>query len=216
MTHATRGKTVLRDDAGLPLTVYHGSRLAHLKAFDLAFAGTGVVGVNSCGGIFFTSSRENAAYYTDPVEIIGGHQILSEDGLLVYGEAPHLFVILENEDFECLANFGPFETTAEAETAARHVIEVNNGLHATGKTGVIWQTAVDDHIVAAHLTMRNPLVADGGHAPSIAMEAKAAGHDGAIIRNTLDGQEISDVYVVFDPSQVEIIHPVEPAEAPTP
>lgn len=62
----------------------------------------------------------------------------------------------------------------------------------------------------------NGLIVEGGHAPSVAAMAKAEGYDGAIIRNTLDGQVWSDIYVVFDPAQVEILSNREPCPAPTP
>jgi hypothetical protein len=62
---------------------------------------------------------------------------------------------------------------------------------------------------AAYLYMENPLVHDFKGSKfrdetykDLLVRAKAEGHDGAIFRNTYDGAEKTDIYVVFDAGQI--------------
>lgn len=64
------GASVVLDEHGGPLPVFHGSKVARLPEFCHAFVGSGVVSNNSSkrdygGAFFFTSNRQNAEFYAD-------------------------------------------------------------------------------------------------------------------------------------------------------
>lgn len=70
-------------------------------------------------------------------------------------------------------------------------------------------SGLGDNIMPAKLQLENPLEFDfeGDHYRGqtyheLLQKAKAEGHDGAIFRNTYDGADMTDIYVVFDPSQI--------------
>ena len=50
----------------IPYQSYHGSRFKNLTALNVQFSGTGIAGrSDATKALWFTSSIENAAYYTD-------------------------------------------------------------------------------------------------------------------------------------------------------
>ena len=70
-------------------------------------------------------------------------------------------------------------------------------------------SGLGENIMPAKLQLENPLEFDfeGDHYRGqtyheLLQKAKAEGHDGAIFRNTYDGGDMTDIYVVFDPSQI--------------
>ena len=70
-------------------------------------------------------------------------------------------------------------------------------------------SGLGENIMPAKLQLENPLEFDfeGDHYRGqtyheLLQKAKAEGHDGAIFRNTYDGADMTDIYVVFDPSQI--------------
>lgn len=91
-----------------PTTVraYHGSNSAPFEKFDYSKCGTGVVGSRYRGVFFFTSSLENAEYYTDT----NGHVSLweiplerplifeSESGMMPCDVLRHGCPVIYNED----------------------------------------------------------------------------------------------------------------------
>jgi len=177
--------------------VYHGSRTGGIKSFDFRFLGTGVVR-NKTKGFFFTSSYENALYYTDPIEIENSSEYLDEDDIQVYGDGPYYALIGEN------VNIGGFSTEEEALSTAKTVINKNNMLIDANTEGVIYEQRSEEQVYTAYLTMDNPLIVEGGHPSTIANEALQKGYDGAIIKDVVDGNIESDIYVVFDQSQIEL------------
>lgn len=90
-----------------------------------------------------------------------------------------------------------------------------------------WSTddVVDDAagsgLYEVYLSMRNPRVVDQGGRPyreepyaKVIAEAKAAGHDGVIFKNTYDGGPLDDVFVVFEPEQVKFTTNERPTNDP--
>ena len=87
------------------IQAYHGSRNAPFVDFDMNKVGTGVVG-NKTGLLFFTTSLENARFFTD----YGGHialwQVMLENPLIVEGRVPSYVMqhydILDMRDGHCV------------------------------------------------------------------------------------------------------------------
>jgi len=89
----------------------------------------------------------------------------------------------------------------EYDIAARERAVFSRGMDDFDKQGA--------NILPTKLRLSNPLVYDfkgSSYRESsyhdLIQKAKAEGHDGAIFRNTIDGADITDIYVVLDPSQI--------------
>ena len=196
----TASKQWLTDKAGEPLVVYHGSRAPMVEQFDAEREGTGVSMGAKPGGIFFTSSPDNAEFYADrrelPVDI-------NPDAVDTYGsDKDGYFYLVTDEQFNeqtenprAIVNHGPYPTQDQAERAGRAAVLRFNQAQKRGE---------DLFIRGYYLQMSNPFVGDDSRSPSRWIpDAKKAGHDGVIIRDVIDGYCRSDIYIVFSPSQVK-------------
>jgi len=83
-------------------------------------------------------------------------------------------------------------------------VDALEGIIDRGEFGML-----GDNIMPVKLRLEKPFEFDfmGDHYREqtyheLLEKAKAAGHDGAIFRNTYDGADMTDIYVVFDPSQI--------------
>ena len=87
--------------------------------------------------------------------------------------------------------------------------------------GIIGKSANDKgaNVIPTYLSIKNPKVVDFGGAAyrertyaDIIAQAKREGHDGVILRNTVDegfnegGDAVTDVYVAFEPTQIKSIN----------
>ena len=89
----------------------------------------------------------------------------------------------------------------EYDIAARERAAINKEMESLERQGA--------NILPTKLRLSNPLVYDfkgSSYRESsyhdLLQKAKAEGHDGAIFRNTHDGGDLTDIYVVFNPSQI--------------
>ena len=89
----------------------------------------------------------------------------------------------------------------EYDIAARERAAINKEMEGFEQQGA--------NILPTKLRLSNPLVYDfkgssyrDSSYHDLLQKAKAEGHDGAIFRNTTDGAGTTDIYVVFDPSQI--------------
>jgi hypothetical protein len=80
---------------------------------------------------------------------------------------------------------------------------------------------VGENILPVKIRLQNPLVHDfGGESyrevsyRELLGQAKREGKDGAIFRNTRDGGPVTDIYVVFEPSQIRSRYAAFDPEAP--
>lgn len=103
-------------------------------------------------------------------------------------------------------SIGGFETEEEAQLAAMNAIEKNNQLVDANAQGIIFEQDSTDQVYTAMLTIKNPLIVEGGHPPSLARKAIQEGYDGVICKNVVDGQVPSDIYVVFSDEQIRLIY----------
>jgi len=67
-------------------------------------------------------------------------------------------------------------------------------------------------VMDTYLSIQNPFIFDYKGKPRdnnrysrLIAEAKAAGYDGVIFKNTFDGAELTDIYVVYEPEQIKSI-----------
>jgi tRNA G10 N-methylase Trm11 len=185
------------DENGEPRVMYHGSRIAGLTEFKKEFVGTGLVSANKSGGFYFTSNRGTADYYTEPQIIDNVGEEIDEDDFIIYGDTAPYFALHPELDI----NFGGFQSEQEAKMAIKEVVNKNNQGDA-----IIWETTVDDLIYSVFLQVNNPAVAEDLRAfRNIEPLASKNGYDGVIVKDIVDGSDLSDVVLVFEPTQIKSI-----------
>lgn len=176
---------------GTPLEVYHGS-LAHIDEFDAGKLGSNTNAPSAREGFFFTSRKATAEYYS-------------------------------------VGQFGTIEKAEKEAARARKFGE--SALDTARRLGneadvAKWTQFIADNagpnVKKVYLSLKNPLVHDfrgrvfrDESYKELIAKAKAAGHDGLILKNTFDAGETSkldawmsgrfkseDIYVAFDKSQI--------------
>lgn len=175
------------DGKGKPLVVYHGSKSPWVERFDLAMEGSGVVGSTRRGGFWFTTSKDNAQFYTDR------RAKKQATDFQVYGHADQRFADVYDRQGQSLFQMGPFETEERAELAASaEMVRYNRHLRH------------DTFVLSVYLVLRNPLMLDGvvPRAPEFAA-AIQGGHDGIWARDIVDGSCAADSIVVFNPLSIK-------------
>ena len=187
------GESKVVDSEGKPLVVYHGSRSPYIDQFDLNMEGTGAVntGNKKLGGVWFTSSKNNARFYADARE---GTKA-SLDSISVYGEKGAYYAAVSDVNDESLFQVGPYQTADAAENAANDAVERYNADPNRGEA-----------VFATYLALKNPFIIEGTVPREKEFKAaKDAGHDGIIAKNVVDGQYHGDVYVAFSPTQIKSV-----------
>jgi hypothetical protein len=185
------------DEGGSPLVLYHGTNQP-IDAFDPKRGGS-ATGENAGAtkGFFFTDSKDVAQQYADRA----GRTLVPN------------------------AAFHERESQRLQREAARH--EAKGDWDAYEKAMMAWEdheakgvNASDDegkNIVHAHLSIQNPMVLDFGGGrlsadrdlDSLIDKAKAAGHDGMILKNLEDSPQmgiVSNHYVAFHPHQIKSVN----------
>jgi len=158
---------------------------------------SGGFGRTKYGGFFFTSEPENAQFYADQKEL----QELNPNFVSAYGEGDEWYYSASDEEGNNMLNGGKFKTPELAKKAGRdHVKRYNDAL----------RRKEDMFVRGYNLKIENPLEVSSqdmrAHKWSPAMLiplAKDAGKDGVIVRDFHDGAMASDIYIVFDGSQIQ-------------
>lgn len=193
------------DENGKPQVVYHGSRSPWIGSFDLGMEGTGVVMNNSnskLGGVWFTTSRENAEFYADERDKPRASE--EEDDIQAYGFKDKWYAAIPTEsnydededeysDNEIIFTVGPFKTPDEAE---------KDGL----RQAILYNKKLDHNtfVLEVYLRITNPLIINGIVPRQKEFEAaRSGGYDGIIAMDVLDGQYHGDIMVVFSPYQIK-------------
>lgn len=163
---------------GKPLVVYHGTN-ADISAFDASKLGTASGADSAKMGFFFASNPAVASSYAD-----------------TFNE------YRDTKLGRILAKLtgGLFEPFSEAL------------LRTVGRSAIV----SGGNVMPVYLAIKNPKIVDFRGSPyrektyaQIISEAKSEGHDGLILRNTFDegyvdgGDQITDVYVAFEPTQIK-------------
>ena len=179
------GDSKVVDANGEPLVVYHGTT-GDFDAFSPKFQGKVTRATSSKGGIFFASTPRTAQSYADH-----GATVTPVEELVSRAEEAG-----DRGDWDAHDRL-----MQEAET-------LESSMAGDGR-------ARGQNIMPVYLSIKNPMVVDaagenpqgiGGIDPLI-RRAKAAGHDGVIIRNFDDAaglyDELADHYIVFRPEQIK-------------
>lgn len=185
------GDSKVVDEQGRPRVVYHGSRVPYIDSFGLEMEGTGVVntGNKPLGGVWFTSSRQNAAFFADQRDDVKA----DVGGVFTYGGGSAYYAAVSGVDGERLFEVGPHKTNEAATAAGAAAARRYNTDPTRGEA-----------IIAAYLALQNPLALDGVIPRADAFgRAKSQGDDGIVAHAVTDGATVSDVYVAFDPAQIK-------------
>lgn len=175
------GDSKVVDANGAPLTVYHGTN-ADITSFDSTKLGSATGAPSAKMGFFFAADPAVASSYADTFD--------------PYSEVP--FVKWLNK-----VTRGGYE-------------RLNEGLlKAVGRPS---ERREGGNVLPVYLSIQNPMVADFGGAryrertyAEIISEAQENGHDGVILRNTIDagfmagGDAVTDIYVAFAPTQIKSV-----------
>ena len=189
------------DETGSPLVLYHGTN-QNIDQFDPKRGGT-ATGENAGAtkGFFFTDNKDVAQQYADRA----GRAVVPN---VVEHERETKRLQREVARLEAAAhrtgNWDAYERAVEA--WEDHEAKARNASDDEGK-----------NIVHAHLSLQNPKIVDFGGGrlsmdrdlDSMIEEAKAAGHDGMILKNLEDSPQmgiVSNHYVAFAPHQIKSVH----------
>ncbi|MCA0422062.1 MAG: hypothetical protein LCH61_01850, partial [Proteobacteria bacterium] len=180
------GDSKVVDADGEPLVVYHGTN-ENFEVFDPARLGDSTGADSAKMGFFFAKSADVAASYAVTASPYRG-------GIL---------------DIWNKITGGLYERINEAAIRGLNRIGVLDRASAYPTGG---------NVIPAYLSVQNPMIADFKGAEyreesfaSIIARAKASGHDGVILRDTVDegfevgGDGVTDVFVAFDPTQIKSI-----------
>lgn len=176
------GSKVL-DSNGEPLVVFHGSRSPYLDRFNLEMEGSGTSGSSKFGGLWFTSSESNAAYFADQRDDTEASNVIT------YGD-DQFFALIEDVDGNNLFQLGPFNTEESAQSAGEYAIEKYNS-----------DTERGSGIYSLFLNIRNPLEVSEKVPRSDEFES-AKHNDGIIAVDIYDGCEWGDVFIAFSENQI--------------
>jgi GNAT superfamily N-acetyltransferase len=210
------GKSKVVDAKGQPLVVYHGSFNRWVPSFDMGREGTGSTRPSKMGAIWFTSERNTAEYYTNPSE---DFLEADPDSVHVYGREPELYASVttkmefmgdpddydDDGEYEAtdLFQVGPYPTRTALDKAVRHEIqEYNKNVESQRPQ------EYQEHVVAAYLRILNPLIVTVVPRSKEFEQARSGGHDGIIAKDVVDGDGVSDVFVVFNPNQIKSVDSV--------
>ncbi len=186
------------DANGKPLRVYHGTNQP-FKQFSAARKGASTRSSSSKEGIFFTDNPDVAAGYADMAarHVVAG---VSE---------------FEKKRDELRRAYERLDKVAERTQRPQDFDAAERAMEAweTHETDAIQDEDQGQNVFPAYLKMLKPLELDAKQAYGLTdlaetiKKAKAAGHDGIIIRNSTDNGSfdsdlVSDHYVVFSPRQV--------------
>lgn len=185
------GNSKVLDGAGNPIEVYHGSRAPWLTSFDLSFDGTGICshGMPKLGGIWFTSSRSTADYFTDRTKKSAADH---DNCFLKKANAGGHHIFVCNREGHVIFVSDAYASEDEAIAVMPYHVESYNR-----------KLRQNTYITSVYLRLENPLEVDVIPRKNEFDHAKRAGCDGIIARGVVDGSGLSDVYVAFSPKQIK-------------
>jgi hypothetical protein len=191
------GDSVVVDEQGRPLVVYHGSGARAFTVFIAEALGANTGAASAKKGFFFSGRTRNANHYAG--DLAGSPPIdlaFSEEERLEEAQ------LLEERDAHPMqADDGSFGVTEEWRTANRAHLDFRARMEDKYITG--------PNVMPVYLSMQNPLIHDmGGRGyrdvsySDLITKAKRGRREGLIIRNTSDPYA-DDIYVAFEPTQIK-------------
>ena len=175
------GSSGVVDEAGKPLVVYHGTG-QQFDRFDPRGLGKNTGATSIPGGMFFTNKADEAAkYMQDQVTPTQAYFDLVEE----IGEAKADETVIA--DFVSNKGKSHYFQNLGTESVLPVYLKMENPYTIDVK-GAEWSTELDELILRRM---------------DVARRAGAKEFDGIIIKNIKDIGEISDSYVVFDPTGIK-------------
>jgi len=206
---------------GFDLDAYHGTK-GDIQSFDPGLLGATTGAPSARVGFFFAAEPETAATYArsanlaqlnEPLydKIIGERDVLQRELRDVRDQMTYV-----DEDVDDGALLDALSKKEDA--LSKEIEDLTVGMNDAGQ-----------NVLPVKLRLQNPLVHDfgGGSYREVSYrelldQAQREGKDGAIFRNTRDGGPVTDIYVVFEPSQIrsrfaafdpDRIEPIDPRGA---
>jgi len=179
------------DAEGRPLVVYHGTA-ADIGSFNREFGGWVTDAESAKKGFFFSSSQMTASDYAEYADQGTGNAELLDLWQKVHNA-------LSGRLAHKMGSKGYNDALAEAATYKPKIAE-------------IIKTSPGHVVYPVYLKTDNPVIKDqdgksfrGETYSKLIDVAMESGKDGAIIKNTIDNEidEVEDIYVVFDPTQIK-------------
>lgn len=189
--------TILADEEGKPLTVFHGST-KEFEAFDASFRGKATGAPSAREGFFFSDRRKTAEYYAGesyaPKSMVESSNRLADTYTKLADDYRKMGNLEKAAEWDAIA-----QQTKIIPNVKEFNLKIENPLIHDFKGKVARDESYNDLI----------------------QKAKAAGHDGVIFQNTFDAGEYNrldalmqgrikpeTVYVAFDPKQIVPKNPV--------
>lgn len=211
-----------RSEDGFTIDGFHGTN-AVFDQFDPLRLGENTGAKSASMGFFFSKSPETAhAYLKD------GELIIFED---IAGAAPE---DLDKLPRDVRANVKKLINDAQKanekaitagengdDFAYEELSNISNDLWERARSEATGYLEAGNNIKPVKLRMNNPFVKDFEGRPfrdepysSIIAQAKKAGHDGVILKNTFDGAGKDDIFVVFSADQIRSRFDIGDVNAP--
>ena len=200
---------------GFTLDAFHGTK-GDILSFDPGLLGATTGAPSARKAFFFSAEPETAGNYARSAnlaqlnlplydKIIGERDAVQRELRDVRRQMTHV-----DEDIDDGAMLDAL--SKKAEDLTEKVEDLTKGMNDAGQ-----------NILPVKLRLQNPLVHDFGGTSyrevsyhDLLEQAQRAGHDGVIFKNTRDGGPITDIYAVFEPSQVRSrFAAFDPEDAPT-
>lgn len=218
--HKWFGSSKVAGDDGAPLVVYHGTH-SQFTTFDPAKLGSSTGSKSAFGGFFFTNNKGLAESYGSQ----GGLQLKKAQKSLVAAREQikeltgDIWAVAGSRFarglYDSHEKIKRIERTFTRMQTAEAMIETQSDSYTANHT-----LAKSGTLHAVFLSLQNPLIHDQKSSAvrdvrfSVLVErAKAAGHDGLIIRNTedpaMEGGDYdpeADIFVAFKPEQILSAH----------
>lgn len=190
------GSQVL-DESGNPLRVYHGTRF-NFSSFNPEALGRATEAPSAGLGFFFSRRPRTAEDYAQ-------HMVLPE-------EKEKYHAMREEADALTQRYWRGYSRRKKPESIARAKEDYERAQQLIRESAEM--TSQGGNVMPVYLSMKNPFVYDMKGKPyreksyyDIVQQAKQAGHDGVIIRNTYDAMlgdgKPDDIFVVFEPTQIK-------------
>ena len=182
-------------EQGFDIDAYHGTA-GDIKSFDPGLLGSTTGAPSARKGFFFAAEPKTAETFAKNAKV--GE--LNPERLRDANRANESRRAQMTTEVQSLRDQGLFD---EAETLNDNLIDfVENNLDEIPE-------GLGQNIIPAKLRMETPLIHDfeGKSYREVSYhdlleKAQSSGYDSAIFRNTRDGGPITDIYVVFEPSQI--------------
>lgn len=182
--------SVVVDDAGKPLVVYHGTN----QPFERFSADRRGMHTQS-------SSSKMGYYFTDHPEVASNYATYAARKLVHDIDAHEKKVEAFQRDIAAAERAGDWDRYEKLVSA-----------YEDFDLGAIYGEPEGESLYPVYLRITNPLVVDNAQAvyvPDVVAQARADGHDGVILRDIVDspsGGIPSTHYAVFSPDQVKSIY----------